>query len=237
VITQFTVDPQNVTSGAQVVVRWAADAEKVTLERLAAGNALIDSQEVSPQGQIQYTVDTTNGTIMIFRLTAFKGGNNAVRLVSITISCGSTYFFSPAPTTSGCPQAQQQAALTFQAFERGIAFFVPNSNAVYFLASENSAANAFSNDWNQSIILPTSQPPAGFVDTEGPIGNVWKNRTWSDGRTLQTVVGWATSAATTYSGAYQIGPNGELYIKASTGAVYRLNMTGNVGTWTFVGNS
>jgi hypothetical protein len=237
VITQFSVDPQNITSGSQVLVKWAADAQRVTLERLASGNVLIDTQDVEPQGQLQLTVDTTDGTVMIFRLTAYKGGNNTSRTVSITISCAFTYFFSPAPTDAGCPQAVQEAALTFQSFERGLAFYVPNSNAVYFLASENSAVNAVPNDWNQSVVLPTMQPPAGLFDTDGPIGNAFRNRAWSDGRSIVSVIGWATSPSSNYSGNFQTGPQGELYIRASTGAVYKIVMSGNSGTWTFVGNS
>ncbi len=153
------------------------------------------------------------------------------------MTCASPWFFTPAPNTD-CPGAQQAAAFTMQSFERGLAFYVPTNNMVYFLAAENSAVNAFTNEWNQSVILPTAVPPSGLIDPQGPIGYVWKNKAWNDGRSLAQVVGWATASSTNYNGILQPGASGEIYLKAATGGVYRLGIgSSTVGTWALVANA
>jgi hypothetical protein len=202
------------------------------LDELTATNALIESVQVPPTGDHTFVVTTANGTALTFRLTAFKGGNTALSTASVTVTCASPWAISPAP--AGCPQPAQPGAFTVQSFERGIAFFVPPTNQVFFLVSEGAAINVFPNTWNQSIIDPTRVPPSGLTDPTGPIGYVWHNLPWSDGRSLQAVVGWGTGPSQNYNGTLQVGPNNEIYITGPTGRAYRLNMTGNIGTWTLV---
>jgi hypothetical protein len=215
-----------------VVVRWDADADSATLDELTPGNALIISVKVGPSGSQTFVVDTTNGTAITFRLTAVKGGNTAIGTASVTVTCASPWAISPTP--AGCPQAAQLGAFTVESFQQGIAFYVPNTNQIFFLVG-GGAVNVFQNLWNSSIVVPTSVPPSGLFDPPpGPIGYIWHNFPWSDGRNLQTVVGWASDPGQNYNGTLQIGPSNEIYIKGPTGTTYRLNMTGNVGTWTLV---
>ncbi len=210
------------------MARWDADADSATLDELTAGNALIESVPVGPSGSHTFVVTTANGTDITFRLTAVKGGNTVISTAMVIVTCPLPWAISPAP--AGCPQAAQVGAFTYQTFQQGIAFYVPNTNQVFFLAG-GGAVNAFQNLWNSSIIIPTSVPPSGMFDPTGPIGYVWHNQTWSDGRSLQSVVGWATDPSQNYNGTLQVGPSNEIYIKGPTGTTYRLNMNGNVGTW------
>ncbi|MEP7284493.1 MAG: hypothetical protein ABI947_01840 [Chloroflexota bacterium] len=234
-IKSLTADPSSPQSGSQVTVRWSAEGDRALLDLLAQGNALIESNPVAVTGERTFTVNSSNGSLLIFRLTVFRGTANIIQTVSITVTCPSTWFFSPAP--QGCGQPQQASAFTYQQFERGVAFFVGSNNNVYFLNLSDSTLNVFGNDWNQSIILPTAIPPSGLSDPTGPIGNIWKNHLWSDGRALVNVVGWATAGSTNYNGISQMGPSNELYLRAPTGAVYRLAINGNTGTWRLVANS
>jgi hypothetical protein len=202
------------------------------LDELTPANALIESVQVPATGTHTFVLTTTNGTAINFRLTASKGGITAISTAAVTVTCPVPWAITPAP--AGCPQAPQPGGFTVQSFERGIAFYVPPTNQVFFLANEGNAVNVFQNTWNPSVTDPTRVPPSGLTDPTGPIGYVWHNLAWSDGRTLQTVLGWGTGGPQNYSGTLQVGPNNETYITGPTGKAYRLNMTGNIGTWSLL---
>lgn len=238
-ILLFSADPQNVTVGNTVTVRWNADADNVKLELLSQGNALVDSVTVPVQGTKVYTPQTVNGAVQILRLTAVKGGKSTVATLSIAVQCPQPWFFSPPPQVNGCPQAQQAGAFTFEGFQSGLAYFVPNNNTVYFMTSGGQVM-AITNTWNVSIPMPALTPPSGLTEPPaGPIGYMWFISTWFDGRRVQDAMGWATDQPTNYgTGVLQIGPSGELYLRASSGAVYLLTLSnGNNGTWKLWSNS
>lgn len=232
-IKSLTASPANVQAGGQVVIQWDADADKAILDELTPGNALIATFNVAASGSQTFVMTTDNGNTVNFRLTVTKGGKNALATTTVTISCASPWIVTPTPT--GCPQAAQVGAFTTQSFQQGIAFYIPNTNQVFFLASNGAAVNVFTNTWNSSIVIPTSVPPSGFTDPTGPIGYIWHNFPWSDGRNLQTVVGWGAGPSQNYNGTMQVGSSSNIiYIKGPTGATYRLTMSGNVGTWALV---
>jgi hypothetical protein len=236
-ISQFTVTPGTATNGSQVIVSWSTQADRVSLQLITGSGAVLETNDVAAQGQRTFTMSASNGATQTFKLIAIRGSATVDRTLPITVTCANPWFFTPVPA-GDCPAAQQQVAFTFQQFERGIAFFNPNTNLVYILAADNSAVNVFTSEWNASTILPTAVPPSGLYDPQGPIGYVVKNKTWNDGRAVQTVVGWGISQSTNYSGILQTGPNGDVYIKAPTGSVYRLAIGGStIGTWSLVANT
>jgi hypothetical protein len=230
-IRTFTVDPTTAIAGSTILVRWDVDADHVEIDLLNQGNGLIEGGPVSTQGNRTFLPQAGNGTVQIVRLTATKGGNTVVSTVSVSVQCPSPWFFSPPPPGGGCPSQQQLGAFTYQQFQIGQAFFIPNTNMIYFLANGGIAAS-YSNTWNVSIPVPTSIPPAGLFDPTGPIGYVWHVTTWPDGRAFVNVIGWATAAFVNYNGTLQVGPGGEIYLRSPTGALYQIKMNGNQGTWT-----
>jgi hypothetical protein len=235
-ITQFSVEPPSLISGGAVIVRWAADADTITLEELTSGNAVIQAVLVSASGERTFLVSSDNGNILIFRLTAVRGGNTVTRTASVTVQCAAPWFFTPPP--SGCgSQPAQSGAFIFQAFDRGVAFYVPNNNNVYFLANDGWRVNAYPNAWVPGVIIPTVIPPTGFIDPEAQIGYVWHNKLWSDGRAVSSVFGWAIMPPQNYAGTFQYGsPPSDVYIRRPDGAVYRLSLAGN-GTWSIAGSA
>ena len=232
-ILSFTADPSNVTVGNTITVRWNADADHVELDLLTQGSALIDGAAVPNQGLKVYTPQPANGAVQIVRLTATKGGKSTVSTLSITVQCAQAWYFTPAPQVNGCPQAPQLGAFTYEGFQNGLAFFVPNNNTVYFMIRGGQVMSVI-NTWNVSIPMPALTPPSGLMEpSAGPIGYMWYVGTWFDGRRTQDVMGWADSAQSNYgNGALQIGPSGEIYLRAANGAIYLLTLNnGNNGTW------
>ncbi len=236
VINQFSVEPATVISGGIVIVRWSADADTLTLDEMTTQNAVIQSMQVPASGDRTLAVTAASDNVIIFRLTAVKGGNSVVATSSVTVQCPSPWFFSPPPT--GCPtQPAQSGAFTFQAFERGIAFYVPNTNNVYFLANDGLRANAYPNQWNPGVPQPTVMAPTGMLDPIAEIGYVWHNQLWSDGRAVAIVIGWALTPPQYYSGTIQLGnPPSDVYLRRPDGAVYKLSLAG-AGTWSVAGNA
>jgi hypothetical protein len=126
----------------------------------------------------------------------------------------------------------------FQAFERGIAFYVPNTNNVYMLANEGLRVNAYPNEWNPGVPIPTIvSPGSNFIQPTAQIGYVWQAKNWSDGRSVAAVMGWAITQPQNYSGTIQVGnPPSDVYIRRPDGAVYKLALAGT-GTWSVAGNA
>ncbi len=52
---------------------------------------------------------------------------------------------------------------------------------------------------------------------------------------MVTVMGWATASPVNYSGIFQAGPGGEIYIRGSNNVVYRIVVSGTGGSWTTQG--
>ncbi|HLY25389.1 MAG TPA: hypothetical protein VKQ72_03555 [Aggregatilineales bacterium] len=234
-IMSLTASPSPVQSGGQVVVAWSADATKLTLDEIDPNGSVLQSVGVGPSGTLSYTLNATNGNQINFRLTAEKANKTISQIVSVIVACSAPWLVSPAPGP-GCPQPAQTGAFTYQAFEYGAAFYVPNTNQIFFLDGQSQIANVFTNTWNASIVQPTQTPPSGFFFPTGPIGYMWAHGYWSDGRPLQAVFGWGISDFQNYSGSMQIGPGGEVYLTSPIGGIYRVTIaSGSVGIWAKVG--
>lgn len=235
-ITTFTVFPDTVQVGSTVTVTWVADADKVTLEMVSGtSGAIIQTFSVEAAGSKTFTMNADNGNVINFRLTAVKAGKTVKAEKAINVQCAAPWFFSPPP--SGCPpQPALQDVFIYQQFERGAAIFIPTRNTVYILASENSRVNAYPNSWVPGVIVPTTVPPAGFVDPINQIGLVYRNFTWNDGRSIQNVIGFATSQQLQYNSTYQFGLTlNDLYVRGPDLTVYQLGL--GTLTWSVAGRA
>jgi hypothetical protein len=233
-ISLFTVEPGAAISGGVVIARWQADADTVTIDLLTENNALIQTVPVQPKGERSFTVSSAQGNLITFRLTATRGGKSEVRTATVSVQCAQPWFFSP--PQPGCPlQAAQSGAVVFQAYERGLVFYVSTNNTVYVLANEGTRVNAYPNEWAPGVLLPVATPPAGFFNPTAQIGYVWYNKQWSDGRSVGSVIGWAITDVQNYNGTLQAGnPASDIYINRPDGAVYKLALAG-AGTWSATG--
>src|SRR5262249_4291607 len=164
-----------------------------------------------------------------------KGGKSVKAEKAITIQCPATWFFTPAP--SGCPpQPPVPDVFIYQQFQSGAAIFIPTRNTVYILASENSRVNGYPNTWVPGVVVPTTVPPAGFVDTTNQIGLVYRTYPWNDGRPIQAVIGFATSQPVQYNSTYQFGQTtNDIYVRAPDLTVYKLDMA--TLTWSVAGRA
>ncbi len=235
VITEFRSDLNIVPSGGQTVLYWQADADQITLELVTANGTVVSSDKVDPKGQRPVLVTTNLGLSVIYRLTAKRGKNTVTRQLTITVQCPQNWFFTPAPGECAT-QPPIQTGIKFQQLERGVAFYVPTSNNVYLLHNGDNRVNAYLNDWNFAP-LPVYPPPGTLIQPTVEIGYVWLNKRWSDGATLDGVMGWATAVQQVYNGTIQQGTvNSDLYIKGPNGQVYKLALAGT-GTWSVVGSA
>jgi hypothetical protein len=236
VIVSFTSDLPSVPSGGQTVLRWQTNnSTNTTLETLTASGTVVNSIRVDATGTQAVLLSSNMGSSVIYRLTVKNGRNTVSKSITVNIQCPYGWFFAPSPP--GCPlqPPSPTGAFKYQSFERGIGFYIPTTNNVYILANAGNRVNAYPNDWNYAP-LPTETPPSGLYVPSVEIGNVWINKRWSDGATLQSVVGWATIAQMIYNGTVQQGTASDLYIKGPTGTVYKLALAGT-GTWSIVGNA
>lgn len=235
VITEFRSDLTLVPSGGQTVLYWQADADLVTLDLLTTTGTIVSSDKVEPRGQRPVLVTPNLGQSVIWRLTAKRGKNTVTRQLTITVQCPQSWFFTPAPAECAS-QPAIQAGLKFQQFERGVGIFVPTTNNVYLLHNGDNRVNAYLLDWNFSP-LPVLPPPGNLVQPTVEIGYVWLNKRWSDGGTLDGIMGWGTAPQLVYNGTVQQGTVGsDLFVKGPNGQVYKLALAGT-GTWSIVGSA
>ncbi|RMF52548.1 MAG: hypothetical protein D6749_04670 [Chloroflexota bacterium] len=218
-------------------MRWQADAETIFLESLDGRGQVISRQQVSPSGEQTFSAEERYGTSVIFRLIAERNAQRAQRAIAVEITCRIPWFFRPPPPNNICPnQPAQFAAMVFQQFERGAAFYFSPQNRVFILTAD-FRVGAYVNTWVEGVPIPppiAPPPPGRFVPT-AQIGLVWATQVWFDARPLQNVLGYAVAPAQAYGGTYQAGtaPD-ELFVSASDGTVYYMKFQGT-GQWQFVG--
>lgn len=231
----FSSDLVTGAANSQTNLRWQTNnAASVTLEQLNSQGQVVAAFNVPPTGQQAIVLTNAFGSQVSYRLSVRNGRNTASQVVNITILCGNPYFFNPAP--EGCSlEGAIRTTLTFQSFERGMAFYAPNTRTVYLLSNNGSRVNAYPMDWDYQP-LPILPPPPGLIQPTGEIGYIFAKKTWSDGSPVVNTMGWATTPQQGYEGTIQRGTPTDVYIRRPDGAVYKLALAGT-GTWTVVGTA
>lgn len=198
-IIAFTASANNVAPNTSVMLSWQTVSDSARIDQLNQQGAVVQTFSVVPTGQLPVSVPGNQGRLVIYRLTALRGGQQATASVPITIQCSIGWFFGNefAPPDAGCPTTVGAVGSgAFQAFERGFMVYVNANglNTVYGLQTGGNMYISYPNGWDGTTAYTcASSPPAGllapqdmfawlYCTTNAPIGG------WSQ------AVGWATSA-------------------------------------------
>jgi hypothetical protein len=196
----------------------------------------VQTFSVVPSGQLPVLVPGNLGRLVVYRLVAIRGGQEATASVPITIQCSIGWFFGNefAPPGSGCPTAVGAIGQgAFQSFERGFMVYVNANglNTIYGLQAQNNLYIGYTNGWDGTTSYTCfGTPPSGllapqelfawaFCNTNAPIGS------WTG------ALGWATSGLNRDQRTIQFEEGtGAFYIDAPVG-VFRFSDP-QTRTWT-----
>jgi len=234
-ILSFNASATNVTANSSVTLVWSAQAESARLDVMNSQGQVSQTFNVVPSGSLPVTVPSNLGTLVVYRLTVFRGTQQDTRSVAITVQCATAWFFGNqyATPNSGCPTGPQTTGTgAFQSFERGFMIYINDSNRNTIFGAQNQDARfiTYPNGWdNTTAYTCFGTPPSGLVapqnmfawaycNTNAPVGG------WS------SAVGYATTNIDTGSRTIQFEDTGAVYIDSPLG-VFRFSNTSS-GTWT-----
>lgn len=233
-ILSFSANATTVTANSSISLVWNTDSDAARIDQLNAQGQVSQTFNVIPSGTLPVTVPGNLGTLVVYRLTVFRGTQQDTRSVAITVQCAASWFFGNqyAPPNSGCPTGVQTTGPgAFQAFERGFMIYVNDSNRNTIFGAQNQDARfiTYANGWDGTTTYscfgtPTSGllPPQNmfawvYCNTNAPVGG------WS------SAVGFATTAIDTGNRTIQFEDTGAVYIDSPLG-VFRFSNSSN-GTW------
>jgi hypothetical protein len=234
-IIAFTASAASVTGNSTITLAWETIADSARIDQLNKQGGVVQPFSIALKGSLQVVVPGNQGSLVVYRLVAIRGGQEVTKSLPITIQCPIAWFFGNefAPPGAGCPTAVGAVGTgAFQPFEHGFMIYVnaDNINSIYGLVTQDSRYISYKNAWDGSSQTGSS-PPSGrfapqqmfnwaYFNTNAPIGS-WAN-----------VLGWATGNIDTGSRTiqYEQGTGG-FYIDSPVG-VFRLSGTNTTGlTW------
>lgn len=232
-ILSFTASATNVTANSSISLVWSTDAESARIDQLNAQGQVSQTFNVIPSGTLPVTVPGNLGTLVVYRLTVFRGATQDTRSVAITVQCATAWFFGNeyAPPNTGCPTGPQSTGQgAFQAFERGFMIYIndSNRNTIYGAQNQDARFITYGNSWDNTTTYscfgtPTNglQAPQemfawAYCNTNAPIGG------WSG------AIGFATTAIDKGNRTIQFEDSGAVYLDSPLG-VFRFN--NSTGTW------
>lgn len=232
-IVSFTSSVTSTAPNTNLTLRWSTVADAARIDQLNQQGAVVQTFSVPPAGEIAVAIPANQGRLVVYRLAALRGGQEATRSIPITITCPIAWFFGNefAPANSGCPAAVGAVASgKYQPFERGLMIYVTANglDRIYGLQNEGSRYISYSSGWDDDDDLDYPDPPDNlekpqeefrwaYLNTLAPIG------TWQD------ALGWATADINRDSRTIQFEDTGAFYIDSPVG-VYRFS-GGDSGTW------
>ncbi len=234
-ILSFNATATNVTANSSVTLVWSAQAESARIDVLNAQAQVTQTFNVVPSGSLPVTIPGNLGTLVVYRLTVFRGTQQDTRSVAITVQCATAWFFGNqyAPPNSGCPTGPQTTgAGAFQAFERGFMIYINDSNRNTIFGAQNQDARfiTYPNGWDgttaytcfgtptSGLVAPQNMFAWAYCNTNAPIG------AWTSS------VGFGTTNIDAGNRTIQFEDSGAVYIDSPLG-VFRFSNTSS-GTWT-----
>ncbi|MCB9455576.1 MAG: hypothetical protein H6671_06285 [Anaerolineaceae bacterium] len=215
------------------MLSWNTVSDVARIDQLNQQGAVVQTFSVIPTGQLNVVVPA-GSHLVIYKLTAQRGGQEVTQSIPITVQCPISWFFGDqfAPANAGCPTAVGAIGPgAFQSFERGFMIYVNanNMNRIYGMQTQDSRYIEYTNGWDGAT-LTASTPPSGlfepqqmfnwaYFNTNAPIGS------WNG------AIGWATGNIDSGNRTIQFEENtGAFYIDAPVG-VFRFS-GGSNPTWT-----
>ena len=231
-VLTFGASSTSAARGGTITLRWSTISDSARIDQLNQAGAVTQSFSVAASGDLAVVIPVDATQLVVYRLVALRGGQEARQSVSIQITCPIPWFFGSefAPPNSGCPTAVAAvAAGKYQPFERGLMIFVTANglNRIYGLQNDGNRYTSYVSTWDGAG-MSFDDPPSGlfrpinefrwaFLNTLAPVG------TW------QNALGWATADINRDARSIQMEQNGAFYIDTPNG-VYRFS-GGDTGTW------
>jgi hypothetical protein len=210
-------------------------------EQNSAGTVL-RTFSVTAVGQLPVAVPAGAGRVIIYQLTAQRGGQSISRSLTVTVACPVSWFFGDALAQGYTNQCPANAAVTaqgsFQTFERGIAIYINanGANKVYGLVGSGGRYAGYTSQWNSNATPVPDVPPAGLLQPQGVFQWLYYS-TGSPNGSWNNAIGWATTNIDLSNRTIQFESTADVnnltppfYIDAPSGAVYRFS-GGDSGTW------
>ncbi len=234
-ILSFNPSATNVTANSSVTLVWSAQAESARIDVMNAQGQVTQTFNVVPSGSLPVTIPSNLGTLVVYRLTVFRGAQQDTRSVAITVQCATAWFFGNqyAPPNSGCPTGPQTTGTgAFQAFERGFMIYINDSNRNTIFGAQNQDARfiTYPNGWDGTTAYTCfGTPTSGLVAPQNMFAWVYCNTNAPIGAWTSSV-GFGTINIDTGNRTIQFEDTGAVYIDSPLG-VFRFSNASS-GTWT-----
>ena len=227
VIEYFRSNSTSIEPNGNVTLSWSVvGAEEIVIYRLSPNGLREREWPVGESGSI--TVSSNAPDFARFELEAEAGGLSEISRLSLTVGCGETWFFSPAP--SGCPSSAANLSLHVeQTFEGGRMIWIQGGRDVYVIFTDSETPQ-----WQQYIDQYTDGQPAsdpglvppspGLIQPVRGFGLIWREQT-----RVRERLGWATTPEISYDGAVQDSVTAT-YVRSQQGGILQLNAGGS--SWT-----
>ena len=153
-------------------------------------------------------------------------------------SCGTDYFFAPAP--AGCPRFPAQTASgASQPFEHGQMVWLPNGDlngaALIYVLYDNGLYDVFVDSWQDGDLLSDEGlvVPAGFYQPLRGFGLIWREQPG-----VADALGWALAPESSQSLLWQDAQPAEAefprYLQLDALTTLRLSHAQHAGVWELV---
>lgn len=220
----FRANVEVAAPGDTIELEWATqNTTHVTLYHLLPTGQLGTFWEVEPAGTFTYTIGMNERNQTRFMLFAGDDEQTEAVMVTITLSCPDTWFFSPAPEI--CPAGPAVFSTgAEQSFEHGTMIWVGDLDRIYVLFDDDIFSpkwTVYTDEWDEGEPLcDPGTPPDGLYQPERGFGLVWCEQPGVRDR-----LGWAVNQESGYDTAVQSTSDpkySDTYIRALDGNVWWL---------------
>ncbi|MEZ4671991.1 MAG: hypothetical protein R3E39_29145 [Anaerolineae bacterium] len=233
-ILSFTSTATNVAANSSITLSWSTLADSARIDQLNSQGTVVNSFAVVTSGSLPISVPSNSGTLIVYRLVALRGGQEANRSLAITIQCSTAWFFGSqyAPQGAGCPTGPQVSGYgAYQQFERGFMVYIAGNslNTVYGAQNQDARYISYASGWDlTSTYSCYGTVPSGLFAPEGVFAWTYCNTNAPIGG-WNSALGFATGPANNENRTYQFEDTGAIYIDSPVG-VYRFSGVSNL-TW------
>jgi len=231
VIHYFRADVEEADPGDTIVLEWRSEGatSAVLYHLLPSGQFSSQFWEVDTVGAFAYEIDPGERNHTTFYLYVVDElASSADAMLTVSLRCPDTWFFSPAPDE--CPWPAVHSAGAEQHFERGTMIWIEEEDRIYVLYGDDQYSprwQIYTDAWDEGDPErdPTLAPPPGLQQPVRGFGLIW--RQYPD---VRLRLGWAVDQETGFTTAVQRTTRykyNSTYVHALDGSVWHLQPEGS----------